>query len=76
MFCPEDETHRSARNARANLSTLCTAPQATVILNSGHPVAILVPVDANGSDYYTTKDKRLARANKLFHEALKGLRTP
>ena len=76
MFCKEDETHRSFRNARANLSALLIAKHATVILNSGHPVAILVPFTQAGYDSYTTKDKRLAAAKARFQAALKELRTP
>ena len=76
MFHGEDDSHRSFRNARADLSALCHAPTATTILNSGHPIAIIVPIQPSGYDRYTTKDKRLAAAKRHFEAALKELRTP
>jgi len=76
MFSKEDETHRSFRNARANLSALCQATKATIIMSQGHPNAILVPFEQAGYDRYTTKDKRLAAAKRRFEAALKELRTP
>jgi antitoxin (DNA-binding transcriptional repressor) of toxin-antitoxin stability system len=75
MYCKEDETHRSFRKARAELAMLCHAQHATIIMNDGHPVAILVPFEKAGYDRYTTKDKRLAAARTRFEGALKALRT-
>jgi antitoxin (DNA-binding transcriptional repressor) of toxin-antitoxin stability system len=76
MYCPQDETHRSFRDARADLSALCHAPTATTILDRNHPIAIIVPIEPSGYDRYTTKDKRLAAAKRRFDAALKTLRTP
>ena len=76
MYCPQDETHRSFRDARADLAVLCHTNHATTILNFGHPVAIIVPIEPSGYDRYTTKDKRLAAARRRFDAALKTLRTP
>jgi len=75
MYCREDETHRNARNVRANLSDLCHAEHATVILNQHRPVAILTPVDTTGLYNPGPKDRRLAAAKKRFHAALQRLRT-
>jgi len=76
MFCQQDETHRTARNARENFSTLCHAAHATVILNQGRPVAILTPIDTNGLYNPGPKDRKFAAAKKRFHAALEQLRTP
>ena len=76
MFHKEDDYHRSFRATRANLSTLCHALTATAILDRNHPIAILVPIEPSGYDRYTTKDKRLAAAKKLFQDAIKRLKTP
>ena len=75
MFCHEDETHRNARNVRANLSDLCHAEKATVILNQHRPVAILVPIDTLGLYNPGPKDRKFAAAKKRFHAALDRLRT-
>jgi len=75
MYCKPDADHLTFSDARANLATLCHAQQATVIMNYGHPVAILVPFEQAGYDRYTTKDKRLAAARRRFEAALKELRT-
>ena len=76
MFHREDDFHRNFRNARADLAVLCHTDHATTILNFGHPVAIIVPIEPSGYDRYTTKDKRLAAAKRRFDAALKTLRTP
>ena len=76
MFHREDDFHRNARDVRANLSVLCHALHATTVLNQNHPVAILVPITPSGYDRYTTKDKRIAAAKKLFAQAIRRLRTP
>lgn len=76
IFCHEDQFHRSARNVRANLSDLCHAAHATVILNQRRPVAILTPVDTTGLYKPGPKDRKFAAAKKRFHAALQRLRTP
>jgi len=75
MYCKQDETHRSARDVRANLSALCHAKEATVILDRAQPTAILVPIDTKGLYHVTPKDRRFAAAKKRFRAALDRLRT-
>jgi antitoxin (DNA-binding transcriptional repressor) of toxin-antitoxin stability system len=75
MYHRQDELHRNARNVRANLSDLCHAEHATVILNQGRPVAILTPIDTTGLYTPGPKDRKFAAAKKRFHAALERLRT-
>lgn len=70
-----DADHLTFREARANLSALCHAQKAKVILCDRNPTAIIVPLEPSGYDRYTTKDHRLAAAKRRFNAALQELRT-
>lgn len=75
MYHAEDDFHRSFRNTRANLSTLCHRDFATIVTNQGRPTAIIVPYKPKNPYNPGPKDKGIANAKRNFAAALERART-
>lgn len=74
-FRPDGKAKRTARDVRSNFSHVCSTDHATIILNNGHPVAILTPIDTRAVYHVGPKSKHIAACRRSFLAALEQLRT-
>ena len=75
MYLTPSGNIRNARDVRSHFSQVCKADTATIVLDFGRPMAIIVPVDGRNIHNPRPKDKKIAAARKRFLAALEFLRT-